>query len=161
VRITQIEAIVVHVSPRGDWVFVQVHTDAGLVGLGEASHGSNDRQVVLAVQQFEQRLAGHDARQIRRLWSLLHSPLAGRAVQTAASAIEQALWDLLGQSLGVPIHSLLGGATCDTLRLYANINRHVRDRSPEGFARAASAAVSEGFDAIKLAPFDELRTPSH
>lgn len=160
-RITQIEAIVVHVSPRGDWVFVQVHTDAGLVGLGEASHGSNDRQVVLAVQQFEQRLAGHDARQIRRLWSLLHSPLAGRAVQTAASAIEQALWDLLGQSLGVPIHSLLGGATCDTLRLYANINRHVRDRSPEGFARAASAAVSEGFDAIKLAPFDELRTPSH
>lgn len=160
-QITRLETMAVHVSARGDWVFVQVHTDGGLVGLGEASHGSSDRQVVLAVQQFAQRLHGRDPRQMRQLWPLLHSPQAGRAVQTAASAVEQALWDLLGQSLGAPIHTLLGGAVRDRIRLYANINRHVRERSPEGFARAAAAAVSEGFDAIKLAPFDELRGPDH
>ncbi len=71
------------------------------------------------------------------------------------------MWDILGQHLGVPLHVLFGGEVRDKLRLYANINRHVRDRSPEGFARAAAAAVAEGFTAVKLAPFDELRSPDH
>jgi galactonate dehydratase len=56
---------------------------------------------------------------------------------------------------------LLGGALRDKLRLYANINRHVTDRSAAGFARAAEQAVSQGFSAVKLAPFDELRVPDH
>ena len=50
------------------------------------------------------------------------------------SAIEQALWDILGQHLGVPIRTLLGGPVRERIRLYANINRHVTDRRPEGFA---------------------------
>jgi galactonate dehydratase len=56
---------------------------------------------------------------------------------------------------------LLGGKLRDRLRLYANINRHVTDRSPAGFAQAARQAVEQGFGAIKLAPFDELRAPDH
>src|SRR5690606_12846379 len=76
-------------------------------------------------------------------------------------AIEQALWDLLGQQLGVPVHALFGGCLRDRLRLYANINRHVRQRTPAGFAEAARQAVDEGFSAIKLAPFDELNAPDH
>jgi len=159
--ITRIEPVIVHVSERGDWVFVQVYTDDGLVGLGEASHGQNDGLVVAALRQCEVRLRGRDPREISLLASLLHSAEAGRAVQTAHSAVEQALWDLLGQSLGVPIRTLLGGARRDRIRLYANINRHVRDRSPAGFARAAAAAVAEGYTAVKLAPFDELREPDH
>src|SRR5690606_8725871 len=86
---------------------------------------------------------------------------AGRVVNTVVSGIEQALWDIVGQELGVPVHRLFGGALHNRIRLYANINRHVRDRSPEGFARAAAQAVDEGFTAIKLAPFDELRQPDH
>ena len=85
----------------------------------------------------------------------------GRIAHTALSGIEQALWDIVGQHLGVPIHALFGGAVRDRIRLYANINRHVTDRSPEGFARAARQAVDEGFTAIKLAPFDELREQDH
>ena len=85
----------------------------------------------------------------------------GRIVHTALSAIEQALWDILGQNLGVPVHVLLGGAMRDRLRLYANINRHVRDRSPDGFAAAAKQAVADGYTAIKIAPFDELNDPNH
>jgi galactonate dehydratase len=82
-------------------------------------------------------------------------------MHTALSAIEQALWDILGQRLNAPIHVLLGGALRDRVRLYANINRHVIDRSPDGFARAAREAVRQGFTAIKLAPFDELRRTDH
>ena len=83
----------------------------------------------------------------------------GRFYNTALSGLEQALWDVLAQSLGAPLHHLFGGAVRDRLRLYANINRHVQDRSPEGFARAARQAADEGFTAIKMAPFDELRHP--
>ena len=158
-NITHLEPIIVHVNHRGDWIFVRVHTDAGIVGLGEASHSGNDGLVIAMLQSLGERLAGQDARniearvqQMRRL-----ATLGGRIGATALSAIEQALWDALGQQLGVPIHALLGGALRNRLRLYANINRHVRDRSPEGFARAASQAVAEGFTAIKMAPFDEVR----
>jgi galactonate dehydratase len=161
VKIAQVEPIVVHVNHRGDWVFVQVHTDDGLVGLGEASHGGNDALVVSTLHAYHERLRGRDPRQINAIWRQLNSPNAGRAERTALSGLEQALWDILGQSLGAPIHALLGGAVRDRLRLYANINRHVVDRTPDGFAEAASRAVAEGFSAVKLAPFDELRWPDH
>jgi galactonate dehydratase len=85
----------------------------------------------------------------------------GRIAQTAMSGIEQALWDILGQELGAPLHTHFGGAMRTRLRLYANINRHVRERTPAGFAEAARRAAGEGFTAIKLAPFDELTAPDH
>jgi galactonate dehydratase len=160
-RITDIEPIIVHVNRRGDWVFVQVHTDIGITGLGEASHSLNDALLVSVVDVFRERLLGRSPFQISRIWHELSRLDGGRVTHTALSAIEQALWDILGQRLGVPIHALLGGALRDRIRLYANINRHVIDRSPDGFARAARAAVGEGFTAIKLAPFDELRQADH
>ncbi len=160
-RITGIEPIVVHVTERGDWVFVHVHTDAGITGLGEASHSLNDALLLSALRVFEERLVGESPLAINVLWRRLAGIHGGRITATALSAIEQALWDILGQYLGVPIHTLFGGAVRDKIRLYANINRHVRDRSPEGFARAARQAVDEGFTAVKLAPFDELRAPDH
>ena len=76
--------------------------------------------------------------------------------QTALSAIEQALWDIKGKALGVPVYSLLGGALRKEITLYANINRSIADRSPAGFAAAAETAAAQGFKAIKIAPFDEL-----
>lgn len=160
-RITEIEPVVVHVTERGDWVFVRVHTDAGITGLGEASHSLNDALLVATLRVFAESLVGENPLAIRRIWQKLVSVRGGRITHTALSAIDQALWDIIGQHLGVPLHALFGGAVRDRLRLYANINRHVRDRSPEGFARAAAQAVAEGFTAVKLAPFDELRAPDH
>ena len=75
----------------------------------------------------------------------------------ALSAIDQALWDILGKSLNVPVHTILGGRCREEIHVYANINRATTDRSPEGFARNAVAAVEDGFDAIKLAPFDRMQ----
>ena len=160
-RITEIEAIVVHVNHRGDWVFVQVHTDIGITGLGEASHSLNDALLLSVVDLFRQRLIGQSPFEIARIWHELARLDGGRVVHTALSAIEQALWDILGQRLEAPIHALFGGALRNRIRLYANINRHVTDRSPQGFARAARQAVCEGFTAVKIAPFDELRQPDH
>jgi galactonate dehydratase len=160
-KIIDIEPVVVHVNRRGDWVFVVVHTDTGLHGLGEASHSSNDQLVVAVLQQFKQQLLGESPLAIEAIFQRLNRANAGRVIQTALSGLEQALWDIMGQHLGVPIHVLFGGALRQKLRLYANINRHVSDRSPEGFAQAAREAVAEGFTAIKLAPFDEVRGPLH
>lgn len=155
-RIEHIEPVVVKVNSRGDWVFVQIHTDEGLIGLGEASQTFNDALVLKKLTQMSQLLKGQDPAQINAIFKDLNQPHLGKAEQTAIGAVEQALWDLKGQRLGVPIHELLGGALRDRLILYANINRHVDDRSPAGFARAACQAVEDGYKSIKMAPFDEL-----
>lgn len=160
-KIVAIEPVVVRVNERGDWVFVLVHTDTGITGLGEASHSGNDALCLAVLEHFSQRLAGQSPLNINAVWQQLARLDGGRIAHTALSAIEQALWDILGQHLGAPIHQLLGGALRQRIRLYANINRHVRERTPEGFARAAAQAVAEGFTAIKLAPFDELNTRDH
>lgn len=158
-KIESISPLIVHVNHRGDWVHVVVETDAGITGVGEASHNSNDALCVAILAQFDDLLEGEDPRQIARIRQMLRKKAGGRAYYTALSGLEQALWDVLAQSLGVPLHVLFGGAVRDRIRLYANINRHVVDRSPEGFARAARQAADEGFTAIKMAPFDELRHP--
>ena len=162
-QIRAIEPVVVHVNHRGDWIFVLVHTDAGITGIGEASHSSNDALLLHSLDYFSSILVGEDPRSIEgfraRVWKMAHN--GGRIAATAVSAIEQALWDILGQQLEMPIHQLFGGAVRNKIRLYANINRHVQNRTPEGFALAAKQAVDEGFTAIKLAPFDELRAPNH
>lgn len=160
-KITAIEPIIVEVNHRGDWVFLLIHTDEGVTGIGEASHSGNDMLLLAIVNHFDVQLKGENPLEIERLFQLMARLKGGRLAHTALSAIEQALWDITGQHLGVPIHGLMGGALTHKLRLYANINRHVRDRSPQGFAQAATEAVAEGYSAIKIAPFDEVRGPNH
>lgn len=160
-QIRDIEPVVVHVNHRGDWVFLLIHTDTGICGLGEASHSGNDALLLDLLARTKAKLIGQSALNIQALWQQLASLHQGRAGQTLLSGIEMALWDAFGQHAGQPIHALLGGALRQRLRLYANINRHVQDRSPKGFARAAAQAVDEGFTAVKLAPFDELRERNH
>ncbi|NKB70672.1 MAG: hypothetical protein GKR89_26680 [Candidatus Latescibacteria bacterium] len=152
--ITCIELDAVHVNHRGDWLFVRLQTDAGLEGLGEMKAGRNYGQSVAALRRLGQQLQGLDPAPIE---ALIHRFKAGDADHiNALCAIEQALWDLAGKKYQVPLHVLLGGPCRGDIRLYANINRATTDRTPEGFARNAQAAVAEGFDAVKLAPFDGL-----
>ncbi|MBS04194.1 MAG: hypothetical protein CMQ24_16025 [Gammaproteobacteria bacterium] len=155
--ITSIQATILPVNHRGAWVFVEVRTDAGLTGLGEASHSGDDMALAALIDTFGERLAGDDPRQINRALAKLARADAGRIHNTALSAVEQALCDVTAQAFGVPLRDLFGGATdAAPIPLYANINRGVTDRSPRGFAEAAKAAAQAGFEAIKLAPFDEV-----
>ena len=156
-RITGITCRRVEVSRRGGWLFVQVATDAGLTGLGEASQGGDDGAVA---ETIERRLApwldGKSPLDVEPFWQRFASLGASRVGATALSGVEQALWDLAGQAAGQPVWRLLGGRLRPRLWVYANINRSTWERSPEGFAANARRAVGAGFRAVKLAPFDDV-----
>jgi galactonate dehydratase len=146
----------VHVNHRGDWVFITIQTDRGITGVGEMRAGKNYGCQIAAARKMLDSLVGRDPRQIEAIYSDLRSLAADRADGFAISGIEPALWDILGKSLDAPVWRLLGGSNANPIRLYANINRATTDRTPAGFASNAAKAVSEGYNAVKLAPFDHL-----
>ena len=155
-KITAIRPVGVAVNERGDWVFLEVDTDEGITGLGEASHSGNDAKLFRYVTELETQLEGKDPSNINALRVLMQMHSSGRIRATAWSAVEQACQDIRGQHLCQPISALLGGTIRERVRLYANINRHVRERTATAFAKAAAKAAEEGFTAVKLAPFDEV-----
>ena len=155
-QITDIRLRAVQVNHRGNWLFVQVHTDAGLIGTGEASHSTDDRALTETLVRLRPRLIGLDTTEIEGLFNRFARPQTGFITWTAISAIEQALWDLNGQAAGLPVYKLLGGKVNPRLRLYANVNRAAKNREPSSYAECAQAAVEKGFRAVKCAPFDDV-----
>lgn len=158
-QITNLDIIRVGVNERGDWIFVRLMTDEGLTGIGEASHGGGglERDAIVSMILREQCLPilrGPDPRAVVPATVALHRFVRGFAAATAVSACEQALWDLAGRAAGLPVHRLLGRPVRERIPLYANVNRGTNDRTPEGFAHSAATAVTEGFKAVKCAPFD-------
>lgn len=132
------------------------------MGFGEASHsGDDDATIALLTGSLQEPVCGVVWDDPAAAWATLDSAApAGtprRVAATAASAVEQALWDLRAQQEGMGLAALLG-ASPETVAvpLYANINRATVDRTPAGFAANARLAVQEGFRAVKLAPFDEV-----
>lgn len=150
-KITQLRTFVVD-GGSSNWVFVKVYTDEGLVGLGEGTIASKAQTMAAAIEEHERYLIGRDPRQIERLWQAMYRYArwrGGPVLNSAISAIEIALWDILGKSLGVPIYQLLGGACRDRVRMYA----HLGGRSPEETAERARALVEAGYTALKMGPF--------
>ena len=128
---------------------VRVRTDDGLEGIGEGTINYRVRAIHGAVQDFAMYLVGKDASQIERHWQALYrnSFFRGGPIQmTALSAIEQALWDIRGKALGVPVWDLLGGAARDRIATYT----HGGGRNPQVAAERCLALVEEGHRAIKL-----------
>lgn len=153
--ITSIHCDVVNATPRTNWVFVTVRTEGGLEGVGEATLDWHEPQVELEVAAYAEVLVGKPATPNARELGPHPAAFGGLANAAASSAIEQALWDLAGRRVGLPVSEMLGGAVRHRLRLYANVNRSLLDdRSPAAFGQAARAAAEDGFDAVKVAPFD-------
>ena len=153
-RITSMETIVVRATQRTNWIFLRLSTNRGLTGLGEASLG---RQTELApLARFFDLIRDESPFDIERYRErgLSMAAAGDRRVATAFSALEQAQWDLVGKALDAPVYDLFGGRLRDELPVYANINRATRERTPAGFAANARAAVRDGFEALKAAPFD-------
>ena len=143
-KITRLETILV--QPR--WLFLKMHTDTGLVGYGEPVVEGRAHTVREAVRELEEYLLGKDPRRIEHHWQAIyrHAFYRGGPVLTSAlSGIEQAMWDILGKSLGAPVYQLLGGACRDRIRMYA----HCGGTTPESAAEAAKAKVLEGYTALK------------
>ena len=111
-QITDIATVRVNAERGRTWLFVEVSTDTGEIGIGEASQSRFDVGVELLVQQMKTLVAGrHPMDLIEPLRArLLHNPFSDRALYSAFSGIEQALWDLAGKAVGQPVHRLLGGA---------------------------------------------------
>lgn len=155
-KITDIETEVVQVNHRGNWLFVKMHADNGITGIGEASHGRDDDRVRHTIDTLKPTLIGWNPFQLESFRQRFYRDTESHTYHTACSGIEQAMWDLIGKTLNLPSYQLLGGPCRKKVRLYANINRATLDRSPSGFANNAERAVAEGFTAIKCAPFDDV-----
>ncbi len=138
-KITRLETFLV--KPR--WLFLKVHTDAGIVGLGEPITEGRAKTCAEAVAEIEPYLVGQDPRHIVHHWQAIyrHAFYRGGPILTSAlSGVEQALWDIKGKALGVPVYELLGGPTRDRIRVYAHVGN-----SPETLRRRRD----EGFTAFK------------
>lgn len=154
-QILSVECDVVNATRRTNWVFVRVRTGDGLVGVGEATLDGHESQVRSEVAACAEALVGEPAQP--NIAALRPHPAAfgGLAHAAASSAIDQALWDLAGKRADLSVADLFGGPRADSVRLYANVNRSLlADRSADAFAVAAAAAAADGFDAVKVAPFD-------
>ena len=119
-KITRLKTAVV--EGNFDWTFVRLETDEGLRGLGECFFAPG---LTAILKSLEPLVIGEDPRDLHRLFRKLRLGTSGAGsiagiIYNAISGIEAALWDLLGQSLGVPIYRLLGGRFRDKIRIYAD-----------------------------------------
>ena len=146
-QITAVETLLVD-----RYLFVQVHTDAGITGLGESGAWGFLEASAAAVETFTRYLVGQDPLRIEHHWQYLYrwSHFRGAAIMGALSAVDIALWDIAGKHFGVPVHQLLGGKCRDRARVYY----HVMGSTKEELIQGCIDARARGFTAVgHLTPF--------
>lgn len=148
--------ITVHAGPIG-WLWVRLHTDTGLTGLGESyPHPGSEKAVIL--DRYAPLLIGRDPLAVERIWQDLflavsYSGWAG-AEMRALSAIDIALWDLAGKCAGMPVYHLLGGPCREKIPVYNTCYDHI-DFLAEP-VRLAQSLAGMGIRAMKIWPFDPI-----
>ena len=151
-KITAVETLFVD-----RYLYVQVHTDAGITGLGESGAWGFLEASAAAVGTFRRYLIGQDPLRIEHHWQYLYrwSHFRGAAIMGALSAIDIALWDIAGKHFGVPVYQLLGGKCRDRARVYYHVNGDTKEELIQG----CIDAKARGFTAVgHLTPFlDEPR----
>lgn len=153
-KITDVKTFVVDCF-RTNWVFVKVYTDEGICGVGEGTLEYKEKALCGAVEHIKNYLVGKDPRQIEKHYHDIYRDAywrGGAVLMSALSAVECALWDILGKSLGVPVYQLLGGKVNDDCRIYVN-GWFAGAKTPDEFAEKAKIAVKRGITAMKWDPF--------
>ena len=151
-KITGIEAF--RVPPR--WLFVKVTTDEGVDGWGEASLEGHAEAVEGALESIRDRLVGSDPDRIEDAWQTVHRLgfyRGGPVSMSALSGVDQALWDIKGKALGVPVWRLLGGQVRDRIEVYAWIGGD----DPHAVGEGARARRDQGFRALKMNATAQLK----
>ena len=151
-KITRLTTFIV--PPR--WCFLKIETDEGIDGWGEPVLEGRAHTVAAAVEELSDYLVGKDPRHIEDHWTVMYRGgfyRGGGVHMSAIAGIDQALWDIKGKALGVPVSELLGGNVRDRIRVYSWIGG---DR-PSETAAAAKAAVERGFTAVKMNGTEELQ----
>jgi galactonate dehydratase len=139
-KVTRLETFLV----KSRLLFLKVHTNAGIVGLGEPITEGRAKTCAEAVKEIEPYLVGKDPRQVVHHWQAIyrHAFYRGGPILTSAlSGIDMALWDIKGKALGVPIYELLGGPTRDRVRVYSGAG-----------PTSIRQAMARGFTTFKTAP---------
>ncbi len=131
-KITDFKTYVTAPRPANPWLFVEVHTDEGVTGLGECSLSIGNHIIAETIAAVKPLVIGEDPANIEEIWQRIfrrYLRIGGRGVISAAiSGIDIALWDIKGKVLGVPVYQLLGGPVREYVPLYT----HVQDASREG-----------------------------
>ncbi|MGD1818556.1 MAG: galactonate dehydratase [Pleomorphochaeta sp.] len=142
------------VRPR--WGFVEILTDEGLTGWGEAVLEGHTTAVLSCVQEMKPYLLNNDPQKIEDLWNVLYRGgfyRGGGVMTSAISGLDQALWDIKGKAFNAPIYQLMGGKCRDKIKVYSWIGG---DR-PDDTGNAAKEKQDEGFTAIKMNATSELQ----
>ena len=142
------------VRPR--WGFVEIETDAGVTGWGEAVLEGHAAAVLACVQEMKDYLLGADPANIEDIWTTLYRAgfyRGGGVLMSAISGIDQALWDIKGKVFGAPVWQLLGGACRNKMKVYCWVGG---DR-PSDVGAAAKEKMDEGFCAVKMNATEELQ----
>lgn len=144
-KITKLETF--RLQPR--WLLLRVETDGGFVGWGEPVVEGRVAATQACVHELESYLIGQDPRRIEHIWQTLYRGgfyRGGPVLTSALSGIDQALWDIKGKALGVPVYDLLGGAVRDKMAVYSWIDSD----TPEIAARSVKEKMAQGFITVKM-----------
>lgn len=153
-KITDVKPFVVDCF-RTNWVFVKIYTDEGITGVGEGTLEYKEKAFLGALEHIKEYLLGKNPFQIEEHFHKIYRDAywrGGPVLMSALSAVEMALWDMLGKSLGVPVYQLMGGKVHDKVRIYVN-GWFAGAKEPEEFAEKAKIAVQRGITAMKWDPF--------
>ena len=154
-RISRVETLTLGTQWR-DFSFIRLHTDEGLSGVGEITHPTREREICMLAQAMATRhLIGADPFDTEEIWLRLYQgdfSRGGEMGGIVVSGVDQALHDLMGKALGVPVYRLVGGACRDRVPVYAN-GWYKGPREPEVIAKLAREQVGHGYRALKLDPF--------
>ena len=155
-KITDLRVMRIGSEGTNNWTFVKIETDADICGWGEASLQYKDDALLGEFAAFKRFLIGKNPFEIERIWTSLYRRVTwsgGPVTTSAISAIDLALWDIKGKSLGVPVYELLGGKSHDKIRMYAN-GWPRKGNTPEGIAEGVKRVVDQGYEALKFYPFN-------
>jgi len=158
-RIVKVEPhLLTGVRGYGPWLLVRVETADGVIGWGEGTNFPGVQPIATAVRVLSDVVVGARAWDIEQLWNRMYRSLyyngMGGVVMAAISAIDTALYDIVGKKLGVPVYNLLGGKVRDSLRIYANGWTEGVARTPEALAKRTKELVDKGFTGCKFDPFN-------
>ncbi len=167
-KVTGVETILVrNIEPYiggRHWLFLQLKTDEGIIGLGErpTMHAANlGPQISMIEDLCEQFVIGQNPFHIERIWQTIYASRhdwrhPGLYMTPGLSAIEMALWDIVGKATNQPIYNLLGGQVREQLRAYAYMPTEGVWENPEKAGEIAIKLVEDGNSACKLDPFAPL-----
>lgn len=153
-KITRFETFLANAGLR-NYLFIRLHTDAGISGVGEATLEWQEKTVqTLCHEWVEGRVLGRDPFDVEAIAGgmVRDQYQGGSTVMTAISGVEIALWDIIGKACGQPVYRLLGGRCHERIATYAN-GWYGGAQTPAEYAERARDAAARGYQALKFDPF--------